>query len=76
MQPGLGNPTPVGIVYANHGRYLVDVDHEVSGHIGIKFSLDDLGGGRAERRVCPGAAVVAAPRQQRSHSAITHILYR
>jgi hypothetical protein len=36
---------PLGIVYANHGKYLKDVDHEISAHLGLKFSLDDLSGG-------------------------------
>lgn len=33
---------PFGIVWANHGEYLTDVDEKLSTHIGIKFNLDSL----------------------------------
>jgi hypothetical protein len=29
---------PFGIVYANHGEYLTDVDEKLSAHIGLRFS--------------------------------------
>ncbi|HVG10490.1 MAG TPA: hypothetical protein VNM67_22485 [Thermoanaerobaculia bacterium] len=34
---------PFGIVYANHGEYLGEVDEQLSAHLGIKFDLE--GGG-------------------------------
>jgi hypothetical protein len=34
---------PFGIVYANHGQYLGEVDEQLSAHLGIKFDLE--GGG-------------------------------
>ena len=34
---------PFGIVYANHGEYLGEVDEQLSAHLGLKFDLD--GGG-------------------------------
>lgn len=35
---------PFGIVYANHGEYLGEVDEQLSAHLGIKFDLE--GGGQ------------------------------
>jgi hypothetical protein len=32
---------PFGIVYANHGEFLGDVDKQLSAHLGLKF---DVGG--------------------------------
>jgi hypothetical protein len=33
---------PLGIVYANHSEFLGDVDHKLSAHVGLKFSLDGV----------------------------------
>lgn len=30
---------PIGLVYANHGRFLGDVDQKLSAHFGLKFKL-------------------------------------
>ncbi|MGE0640547.1 MAG: hypothetical protein AB7G12_15620 [Thermoanaerobaculia bacterium] len=35
-----GFTIPLGIVYANHGEYLGEVNEELSAHIGLRFSLD------------------------------------
>jgi hypothetical protein len=34
-----GAEVPFGIVYANHGEFLGDVDERLSAHLGLKFSL-------------------------------------
>ncbi len=34
-----GAEVPFGIVYANHGEFLGDVDERLSAHVGLKFSL-------------------------------------
>jgi hypothetical protein len=36
-----GMSIPISLVYANHGKYLPDVDEELGAHIGIKYSLDN-----------------------------------
>lgn len=36
---------PFGIVFANHGRYLGEVDEELNAHFGIKFDLNTKGKG-------------------------------
>ncbi len=33
---------PFGIVYANHGKYLGEVDEQLSAHLGLKFDLKAL----------------------------------
>lgn len=33
---------PLGIVYANHGKYLGEVDKQFSAHLGLKFDLKGL----------------------------------
>lgn len=33
-----GVPVPLGIVYANHGEFLGDVDERLSAHVGLKFN--------------------------------------
>lgn len=33
---------PFGIVYANHGEYLGEVDEQFSAHLGLKFDLEGL----------------------------------
>lgn len=35
-----GVSVPFGIVYANHGRFLGDVDERLSTHLGLRFDLD------------------------------------
>lgn len=35
---------PVGVVYANHGEYLGDVDEQLSAHLGLRFKLKGMGG--------------------------------
>jgi hypothetical protein len=34
-----GAEVPFGIVYANHGEFLGDVDERLSAHVGLKLSL-------------------------------------
>ena len=38
-----GMDVPLGIVYANHGEYLGEVDRQLSAHLGIKINLEGLG---------------------------------
>lgn len=35
---------PLGIVYANHGQYLPEVDERLSAHVGLKFNVSDPDG--------------------------------
>jgi hypothetical protein len=35
-----GIEVPLGIVYANHGEFLGEVDEQLSAHVGLKFGLD------------------------------------
>jgi len=35
---------PIGVVYANHGEYLGEVDEQLSAHLGLRFQLKGLGG--------------------------------
>lgn len=37
-----GMDVPFGIVYANHGKYLGEVDEQFSAHLGLKFDLKSL----------------------------------
>lgn len=37
-----GMDVPFGIVYANHGKYLGEVDQQFSAHLGLKFDLKSL----------------------------------
>ena len=37
-----GVSVPFGIVYANHGEFLGDVDRQFSAHLGLKFDLGGL----------------------------------
>ncbi|HEV7669898.1 MAG TPA: hypothetical protein VGS22_15355 [Thermoanaerobaculia bacterium] len=39
-----GFSVPLGIVYANHGEFLGDVDQVLSAHLGLKFDLFAAGG--------------------------------
>ncbi|HEX5720994.1 MAG TPA: hypothetical protein VF179_32880 [Thermoanaerobaculia bacterium] len=39
-----GLAVPFGIVWANHGQYLGEVDQQLSAHLGIKFDLEGNGG--------------------------------
>ena len=39
-----GLTVPFGIVYANHAEFLPDVDHQLSAHLGLRFSLDMASG--------------------------------
>lgn len=34
---------PVGLVYANHGEFLGEVDEQLSAHLGLRFKLKGLG---------------------------------
>lgn len=37
---------PFGIVYANHGEFLGDVDARLSAHFGLTFKMPDMSGGQ------------------------------
>ncbi len=35
---------PLGVVYANHGEFLGEVDEQLSAHLGLRFKLKGIGG--------------------------------
>jgi hypothetical protein len=43
----IGNMSiPLGIVYANHGEFLTDVDERLSAHVGLRFNMSGGNGNR------------------------------